>query len=91
MYEVIDEQGTKRGTVTYAEDAAALVALTGGTIVSLSTGRVVWTQGTGKDGDAGDSYDETAEVMHAREQTQRHAAKGRGPRNTEVYPNGASD
>ena len=53
------------GSVKYAEDAAALVALQDSGTVRLSHKYVLWTQGA--DGDAGESYDAAAELMRQRE------------------------
>ena len=53
------------GCAKYAEDAAALVALQEDGSVRLLHKYVLWTQGV--DGDAGESYDAAAELMHQRE------------------------
>jgi len=53
------------GCVKYAEDAAALVALQDCGSVRLGHAYVLWTEGA--DGNAGDSYDAAAELIHQRE------------------------
>lgn len=48
----------------YAEDAAAMVSVAGGT-VKLNHNKVVWVEGE-EDQSAGESYDEAAATMIAR-------------------------
>lgn len=53
------------GCVKHAEDAAALVSLSGG-MVKLGHGLVVWREGA-EEFSAGESYDGAAQIMHDRE------------------------
>lgn len=67
QFKVRDTSGAMRMQTQSAEDAAMCVAFLGnGAVVTHGNDRshVVWTQGA--DGDAGESYDTAAEVMHAR-------------------------
>lgn len=53
-------------SVKYLEDAAALCSVSGkGSVVKLGHSKVIWTEGE-EEIDAGDSYDEAADIMQRR-------------------------
>lgn len=56
----------------YAEDAAAMVSLAGGT-VKHGHGLLVWTEGS-EEFSAGDSYDRAAQIMERRRYEHYRAA-----------------
>ena len=64
LFKIRNTDGELIAQTRYAEDAAALVALTGGK-VTYDHSTSVWVEG-GEAFSAGDSYDAAAAVMHAR-------------------------
>lgn len=70
MYFIHNTGGECIGSLVYAEDAAALVSILGdGTTVRNEVGAVLWTEGDApnRDGNAGDSFDEAADLIRERE------------------------
>jgi hypothetical protein len=64
VYTSTREAAEMVGAVKYAEDAAALAAVTAEAFVKVD-GRIVWREGS-EGQSAGDSYDWAAEVMRSR-------------------------
>ena len=65
-YKVYSVEGKYLASFKYASDAASLVGCRGtlGTTIRDGHSTVVWEDG--KDGEAGDSYDRVADVIHSR-------------------------
>lgn len=65
-FKIYSADATLMGTTAYAEDAAILVSAQGDG-ATVRVGRtVVWTEGQDHDGEAGESYDLAAELIHDR-------------------------
>lgn len=57
---------TQIATTAFAEDAAILVGAFGDGAVVKHRGRIVWREGLEHDGEASESFDAAARVMHER-------------------------
>lgn len=65
-WHIFNDQGEHVATCKYAEDAAAFVSITGnGATVKSVYDEVLWTEGK-ENHSAGESYDGTASILHAR-------------------------
>lgn len=66
-YKVFNPSGEYVASCKYAADAAAIVAAYGdGAKIKLGHAQVLWVEGE-EAIEAGDSYDEVASIVHARE------------------------
>lgn len=66
VYAVHDEDNRLRARVAHAEDAACLVSFLGRNATVRNPDGILWREGRGYDGEAGESYDEAAHRIMGR-------------------------